>query len=478
MKFQELPGFSKLFTDYAEDAGSARSFFPWHPHVDGLRARLSIVEPDLVPRQELCALLEAQARRFCCGAVTIRNIGRLRNPAAAVVIARLSPDLFGGPLSDWLKIFTAARLASWLSGQGRPVVPIGCVDSSACGPGLAAGMLTRTGPRRFAIQNAWLQLPGQIEDVFNDALRALGSGSDDLEAVRIIQSAYRPGVTRAQAWAQSVSNLLDFCGIVICDPDESGFRELGRRCLATFDAERFCAKVIEQHNKLILAGYGPASAGDSVAHGGTKALPENTGWYPLMPVLAEVVDESGVFEAACAMAGMAAWGRELPVAWPRLSATILHSRDRKIIHRHGLDQKILYKGSEFIIENLMNNMNIGAATEGLDQLAAGLSRNLAEAVALAGSDTQLISRIERLHRRMQYQASKLSGRFSRAVQRRREAMSRQVSFVCDALAPWGSLQEREFAGFQFLFRHGRTMPEALYQTADIWTFEHQWIHLE
>jgi len=423
----------------------------------------------------LCGLLEEQAKGFGCGAAVLDNIARLRRPETAVVSASLQPGLFGGPLSLWLKIFTAARLASWLSGQGLPAVPVGCISASSRTAGLTAGILTLEGPRRFAVQDAGDTLSGLIEEILGDLLQALGAHIEDSDTARILRSCYRQGMSCRQAWGECISNLLDFCGIILLDPAESSFAAWIERLLAARDTDRIGARISEQRRKLQQAGYGPTDGEESATHELSANLPSSFKHRLLLPAVAEIVDETDIFDVICGQAAMPQAGRTEPVAWPRSSATILSSRDRKVIERYGIDTKLIYKGSGFIVEKLRSDMNIEGAPMQLDDLESGIGYKLAQAGDLAGAGLRLLSKVEKSQGRMRYQVGKLRGGFSRAVQHRLEAMARQTAGLCDALAPWRMPQECALAGFQFIFRHSHTLPEELYRGLDIWEFEHQLI---
>ena len=63
------------------------------------------------------------------------------------------------------------------------------------------------------------------------------------------------------------------------------------------------------------------------------------------------------------------------------------------------------------------------------------------------------------------------------VERRRQIIGKHAEYLCNRIAPWGTLQERELAGFQFVLADPAALPQRLYEGIDPWKFEHQFIFM-
>ena len=197
-----------------------------------------------------------------------------------------------------------------------------------------------------------------------------------------------------------------------------------------------------------------------------------------MPVAATVVDELEIFDCALDQPFFAALRMEPPLVWPRVSGTILDPRSRKVLARYELQLNDLFAGSKAAVAGLGQRLAASDVPGRLRSLKADLDRQLDDiAVPVAATD-RLRAGIENSRRRMSYQIEKLESRFSAARQRREAAILRQVSRLCDTLAPGGRLQEREYAGIQFVLRHSLRLPQVLYESIDPWKFTHQFIPVD
>lgn len=486
MRFRELPGFSPLFCDFVDGAASARPFFSAAPDAVSLRSLATSCLTRDLPRQELSDLLLKQAGRFESGAKALSNIARLRLPDAVVVTTTFRPGLFGGPLSCWMKALTAARLAEWLNGQGHPAVPLGWIDSGTGSADLSVGVLSRESPCRFNLDRAGGSpdgIPDQIEGLMERVARALEVKLEDSGVLQVLRAAYAPGTGSSLAWGRAISKLLASWGLILLDPLQPETGALAARILPSLDSSRLAAALNEQERRLSAAGYGrapdgkPASIGDADPKG-QGVLPPFVMQRLLLPVAAEVIDEEDAYDFARDQGIVPMLELSAPVPWPRVSGTIVDARSGKILSRYGLGLEDLFSGPQVVSDRLMARAAVRGTLERLESTKAAIAEIFEELAGLVPSQDRMRAEIESAHTRMSYQVEKLQARFSAAHQRRRDAVERQVERVCSRLAPWGRLQEKEFAGFQFLHQHSNALVETLYERADPWKFEHQLIVLQ
>lgn len=489
MRFRELAAFPALFADFCEGAPAARQFFPYAPDAGSLQARAESFHDRTLPRQELCELLHAQAERFGFGARALSNLAKLKDPQTMAVVTTLHPELFGGPLCSWLKALTAARLAAWLSDIGIPAIPVGWMDANVRPGDLSAGLFATGGLLRVDLERATVLnagAPDRIEELLTRIAQVLEVGVKQSDLLQMLKAGYASEADLSLAWGRSISKLLDACGMVLLDPLQPGVLPLAMHLLSFVEERRAAAVLAEQEKRLQEAGYGSAQSGGSAGNGLREGAAEQLAdlltplvmQHLLVPVAANVIGEAEAYSLAREQALFPELGLCPPLAWPRVSATILDVRSRKVLRQYGLCLDELFAGPEALTENLIRRLVAQDTLSQLDNLGEELDKRLTELAGLVPSGDRFGIRIEKCRRRMAYQLEKLRRRFSDAQRRRREAIKRQVTRLCDCLAPWGRLQERELAGFQFIQKHSDAFVQTLYESIDPWKFEHQLISID
>lgn len=478
----------QLFVDFVEGAQPARHFFGSTPDSENLRMRAASVRARPLPRQELCDRMLEQALRFGGGEPALANIAKLSAPHTVAVVATLRPGLFGGPLCSWLKAFTAARLAAWLTEHGQPAVPVGWIDSRIETGDLSIGLLAPEGPQQFEllrVPSPTARIPSRIQELLTRVADTLEVRTEDSEVLQLLESAYVPGTDFVLAWGRSISRFLDRCGLILFDPTPSGSAPPSCCLPPSVAREKIDAVLAEQERRLNAAGYGPMPMERSGRAAGEQEgdnpllqwLPPLIGQSLCLPVVATVMDDSEVYSFARDQSAFPELRLQPPVIWPRVSATVTDARSRKVLARYGLRLGELFAGPEVVTEGLMRRLSVGETLARINQLKVEIEERLRELAGLVPLEDKLSPRIDKSRRRMLYQIEKLKARFSDAQQRRREALTCQVARLCNSLAPWGRFQEKEFAGFQFMQRHSRALPQRLYDSIDPWRFEHQLIYL-
>ncbi len=487
MKFRELPGFPLLFVDFVEGAGPVREFLPHRPDAGTLCARAALAQDPILSRQDLCDALTEQAELFGSGGPALSNIARLRAAGSVVVAATLRPGLLGGPLSSWLKAMTAARLAAWLTERGLPAIPIGWIDSRLEPADLSIGLLSPQGPRRVDLDgfpDSATGLPDSIRELLVRVAALAGPGAGETDILSFLESTHPPGAMPGLAWGRTISKMLEPCGIVLLDPYHSSLPNKEFDPSISPHATKLAALLAEQECRLKAAGYN-APADRSFVFGDRdptkkhemKAMAPFFVQSLFLPIAAFVIEESEVFAAACEQPIFSETRRHAPILWPRISATLVDERSRKLLARYDLGVERLYDGPQSLADGLMNTPSQSDPLARVDAMKAAVEGKMAELAGLVPPGDGLGSAINNSQRRMVYQMGKLAAAFSSAQQRRRQIVEKHAGYLCGHLAPWGRLQERELAGFQFILPYSVSLRQRLYQSIDLWKFEHQLIFL-
>lgn len=483
MRFRELPGFPSLFVDFLARAGRAAEFFPYRPDAETLRARAPLAAAPIRSRQDLCDALREQAGQFGSAGPTVANIERLRSPDCVVVAATLRPGILGGPLSSYLKAMTAARLAAWLSERGLPAIPVGWIDRVLEPADLCAGVLSPQGPVRVdlgAALDSASGLPDSIGEFLGRVTALVGDSPSESDMLRLLESTYLPGARTSVAWGRAFSSMLGSCGIVLFDLHQSDLADWKRTTSLMQRGVDLKALLTKEENRLDEAGYG-AQAESIIAFAGRRQASKNDIGAELhffmqslfLPVAAFVIDESEIFAAAREQRIFSEEKRLAPILWPRTSATLVDQRSRKLLVRYDLGIERLFAGPQRLADYLMKTSAELDPRSRVSAMKAAVEGKLADLAGMVPAGDRLGKSIDDSRRRMVHQIGKLARSFSEAQQRRRQIADRHAGYLCDHLAPWGGLQERELAGWQFI----SASSDRLYQSIDPWRFEHQIIYL-
>jgi uncharacterized protein YllA (UPF0747 family) len=326
----------------------------------------------------------------------------------------------------------------------------------------------------------------QIEESLARIAQVMDVSVEESDLLQTLRAAYTGESDVSIAWGQLISKLLDSYGIIMLDPLEPGIHSLANHLRPSVDGCRAEAALAEQEERLQAAGYGDAgahtSAGNTTRAGAAGHLKGVTAplvmQHLLLPVAAVVIEEVEAYSVAREQELFSELRLRPPLAWPRVSATILDARSFKVLERYGLCLGELFVGPEALTEDLMRRRVAQDGLSRLKSLEVELDKHLTELAGLVPSEDRLGAQIEKCRRRAAYQLDKLKRRFSDAQRQRREAIQRQVSCLCDSLAPRGRLQEREVAGIQFIQRHSGAFVQTLYESIDPWKFEHQLISMD
>jgi uncharacterized protein YllA (UPF0747 family) len=254
--------------------------------------------------------------------------------------------------------------------------------------------------------------------------------------------------------------------------------------MPNLDPESVAAARAEQERRLTAGGYGespeapfapggtPVGNGDALETLSTPLIMQNL----MFPVAADVIDESEAYAFAREQALFGELGIDAPLAWPRGSAVLVDARSRKVLAKYGVGIQDLFSGAETVTARLRSDAAFEETAARMEELEKEIAGRLQSLCGPGQEDRRMAGEIDKARRRILYQLDNLKKRASAARARRGEAVARQISGVCWRIAPWGKLQEREYAALQFLMQHP-SLPGILRRGIDPFTFEHQLISI-
>ena len=249
ISFREVPGTSRLFSDYLSGAASALAFYarpvplevPVHTHSAEHRA----VVADILVQQN---------RKFGASAATLANIERLRNGANAVVTGQ-QVGILGGPLLGILKTISAIRMAQ--QQNAVPVFWLATTDHD----------IAEVDHANIICDGALTRISAKLDVAAGDIASHAVIGSDllaeinrcyplaDGEVRGWIESDYKQGERLGIAFAKLWSRLFAEYGLVVLDPDDARWPNAPILRAAAEQAIELNSALRERSAELARAGY-------------------------------------------------------------------------------------------------------------------------------------------------------------------------------------------------------------------------------
>ncbi len=257
-----VPGLHRLFLDFCSRNQSAQPFYgfplegnPW-PSAAG-------AAPPLAHRKELVEILRAQNPWPSAGPA-LEALAQ----GARVVVTGQQVGLFGGPLFTPLKAATALARARQATAAGRPHVAIfwlasedhdfAEIDHVTLPARRELRKLVYSTAPETAVPVGRVALGSEVTALLEQASEALGAS----EALDALTSAYQPGHTFAQGFAEFYAKAFASQNLLVLDAAGRRAHRLGAPVLraAIERADELHAALLERNRALEAAGYEPQVA--------------------------------------------------------------------------------------------------------------------------------------------------------------------------------------------------------------------------
>jgi len=525
---ENVPHTSRLFREFAE-AGtvfseSLRDYYSVAPQSDAWMARpLPARHADFATVAEL---LHQQNAAWGASDATLANIAQLGDSTAMrAVVTGQQVSLFGGPLYSILKAATAVQMARQATEKsGTPHVPIFwlATEDHDFAEVNAATFVTadRTiqtlhlcdTPRSPVPVGGWT--PGEcLQDSVREAAAVLGKAANGDWAAELLRDCYAPGRSLAEAFGGLFLRLFAGQGLVVMDASGRGYHRAAAPVLAQaieqaaglhdalaarstqLEAAGYHAQVLvaEQssllflldektgaRNALRLNGSGEfAAAGRKYSQQELLQIladaPERISPNALLrPVMQDYLLPTAAYIGGPAELAYFAQSQVLYAAMlgsttpilPRLSATLLTPRLRRLLVRHGLsveqcwtsaDDLALRLGARAMPIELKAKLRdagntLEAELQAIEDYAAALDEGLGHTAKVAAS-------------KMRYQRDRLRRMMARFELDRTELLRDHAQALTAWLHPAGALQERKVSGIQFVAEQGPALVDRLVEEA-------------
>lgn len=477
MRLRALPGYSPLLLDYIEDAPSVRPFLPIRPDRETLLFHATRVLQRRWPREAVCQLLSEQAAEFRSGALVRENIRLLQESGAVVVLTSLAPGILGGPLCLLLRCLTAAKLAAELSQAGVPSVPIAWIQTEDSRRNSECSIRLLDADSKLARVSLDESVPEPLEEALQRSLQ-IAPPNWDPEVVDLVRSVLARGTRVALASVAFLALLMDVWGLLFLDPRKPGYQALAADAVGPLrqDLAKTLALLSERSAMLAQAGYDSPerlSAKDRVEKAVETCLVQNS----ILPVAVLVAGSSDLRGSSLAVPFFQQLGQAPPLLWPRVSATLVDARNRKILEKYKLVLGDLFAGQQEVLRKTRLSEAEHQAASRFDALIAGIESGIQKLAALA-PDEGLEAEVKSSREKILYQLGKLKDRFVSASTVRREAAIRQIERACNSLAPESQPQERELGALHFLLRYSCAIIPRIYDKITLWSHDHQIVDVD
>jgi bacillithiol biosynthesis cysteine-adding enzyme BshC len=508
------PEGNALVKGVVEGAPDALHFFPhdWR-ELDGYRARADAIDPSDT------GWLDA-VRAYGPAAEARRD--ELAEKGGFVVTTGQQPGLFGGPLYTLYKALTAVRLAADLEAElDRPVVPLFWIASEDHDWDEAHHTYV------VGVDNELhrVEVPS-VDRAGEDALWRVGIGEGGLDAVgRLrellpptefaeplldrLQAAYAAGTTLPDGFEACMADLLAPFGVLFTSAHDPALKARSREVLraAVTDAAEHEAALAARAAELEASGFpvqvpileggvdvfldGPAGrervyrddAGFHLRHSGTKVSSEELleiiesepGRVSPNVVLRPAV-ESAVFPTLAYVAGpgeLTYWaelaplfeelGVTMPVVHPRLGATIIEAKIRKVLDKFHVTRERLEMPPHELASELARDEMPEAARSALSRIRGAIGQGSSELTdAVRDLDPTLKGPIGSARGAAFEAFADAEKKIVQAVKREQEIALAQIEKARLHLHPRGAPQERVMNVTYYLARFGASFVQEVY----------------
>ena len=520
LPYQRVPHSSALFVDYLYHFDRVSGFYNGPPYLlssyKTVASQLHSFERD---RREVCAILLRQNKAFGCSEATFENLQRLSEAGTFAVVTGQQVGLFGGPAFTIFKAMTTVRLASYLTAQGVPAVPVfwlATEDHDLAEVAEVATLddecnlipLTDRGDSpspRSPVGN--VRLTHESTEALARLEASLPSGQPRECLLQDLRETYTPGATWGEAFGRFMARLLSRWGVILLNPLDQAVHYLsaGVYSKALEQAPELRTRVLGRSQLLIRSGYHAqvnvtedstlvfvtkggnrlpihqrdgAYFVDGTQRASIEELRSEVGDDPiafssnvllrplvqdtLLPTIAYIAGPSELAYLAQAQVLYEAFGRPQPVFFPRAAFTLVDHRIQKLLEKYGLSVEDVWLGDEHLGRKIAE----AGLAEGWSERFQQTQQDMASLLdRLRGDierlDPTLLDALHHAQEKINYQMDRLRGKVSRAGVARSELLVRHTQALKGFLMPQKDLQERRVGGAYFLGRAGYELLDLL-----------------
>ena len=537
--FSEIPGQSKLFTQYQNDPLSLKRFYPSAvaSHT-GIADRIpEVLESFDTDRGILCDALEGINRQLGAHNKSFENIELLRDPDCVAVVTGQQAGLFTGPLYTIYKALSAIRGAECLRGRGFKAVPVFWAatedhDFEEVSEAFVLDASSHLAQIRSNVNHlvglpvGRIRLDASIDADIESLFGTLNRTEFSPRLRELVENAWKEGGTFGTAFGMSIAALLSRYGLVLLDPLHKELKRLASPVyLRVIErADEIVEAVRSRNDELISAGYEAqvavtedhfplfwhsddgkriplrrASADVYKAKEGgrdfhreeLKKIAANEPERLSPNVLVRSAVQDHILPTVCYFGGGAEVAyfaqnsevyrildRPVTTILHRQSFTVVESKHSRTLNAYGLGITDLFRGLEALLPEIVD-MHLDrntAKTFGEVEEVINTQLNRLDR-ELSAVDTTLAENLATRRRKIIYHIGALRSKFRKVQLKKDETIDRRVESLFEALLPNGGLQERKLNITYFINRYGPRFIDWMYNAADLDDRSHRVIYL-
>jgi bacillithiol biosynthesis cysteine-adding enzyme BshC len=504
IRHTDLPGTSKLFTDFVYHFDRVARFYRHDPH-DPASLQTAARQIDY-PDARRAAVAEALAVQN----EPSKSLTLFAQPGTVAVVTGQQVGLFSGPAYTIYKALTAARQARSLTASGIPAVPVFWLATEDHD----FAEVSRTWIFNHAHHPVELHVepPAEIngrqrpvggiamEQWPIDELRHALAGFEHAgDVVAAVEHAYRPGVTMGEGFRRLLAKLLAPLGLLFLDPLDPAVRKAAAPLLAeALDAAPdLKSRLLARNRELESAGYHaqvhleantslffllengervPLRRKDSefgdlrdrAAEVSPNALLRPVMQDYLLPTVAYI---GGPAELAYLAQASVIYDRllgRMPVVMSRSAFTLLEPRTAKLLERYRLTVPQTFAGEDSLNQRVAHAL----VPESVERAFARTGTEVANQLDLLRSELErfdhtLAAALETSRAKIVYQLDKTRRKTAAEIMRRDQRAEADARYLAGLLYPHRHLQERFYSILPFLAKHGLDLVDQLYDAVQL-----------
>jgi bacillithiol biosynthesis cysteine-adding enzyme BshC len=540
LSFADIPGQTRLFTDYQQDPLKLSEFYPSavnsHTEVAGrIPGVLANYETD---RNALCDALDEINKSCGAGEKTFENIALLRRADCVAVVTGQQAGLFTGPLYTIYKALSVIKMTECLSERGITAAPVFWTASedhdfdevsnafALNAQGELAEVKASPGPLPEGLPVGYVKLDASIAKTIGDLLSELPVTDFTAELRAALTEAWSKGAGYAEAFSSLLSRILRKYGLIIIDPLHAEMKRLAAPVYrnAVEKSAEIVSALIERDKKLKAAGYHSQvlveedyfplflHSGDGTRHSLRKTKDgrlrtKDTGQEFAVEELAELaaaepdrfsptvvlrpVVQDYLLPTACYFGGGAEiayfaqnsvvyeiLGRPVTTVLHRQSFTVVAAKHARTMEKYGIEFTGLFEGEEKVMARVVEKFLNPETALVFTEAEEKINTELNRLDhVLSGLDPTLSNNLATRRRKIVYHIGALRKKFYYSQARKDEVVHRRIETLFSALLPNKALQERAVNITAFLNLYGPYFIDWVYDAIDLDDRGHRLIYL-
>jgi len=533
----KLPNISSLAYDYFYEYDKVSEFFSgdfrdqtaYSLQTEKVRSR------DL-PREQLAAILKELNLSYGCGAQTVGNIQKFIQDKACAVVTGQQVGLFSGPLYTIFKALTTIKLAEslnqtnlgcfvpvfWLASDDHDFAEINHIrllDKES----QIEDIKYQGHPANLKTPVSKIVLSTEISNCIQQLKDLTHDSEFKPEILSQLGTAYQPGRSFVEAFAQWMTRLFKSYGLIFIDAAQPDLKDLGKNVFYTEIAQNSpstqCA--LETSRKLIQKNYSTQiklhegilnlflveDERDAIQFRdddySIKGRPQtfkkdellqllenqphkfspNVLLRPLyqdtlLPTVAYVGGLSEVAYFAQMKEVYERFNLPMPIIYPRKSLTLIEKKVDKALKTYSLKVQDIWQNADDKINEIAKEKIPRSLDIAFQTTASHLDKDLTDIKqeTLVFEPT-LEKSVDLTIRNIHHQISLLEKKILKASKKQNTIMTQRIHLSKNSLYPNQHLQERVFNITPFLLKYGFTLIDKLYKAVDIKHHDHQIIKL-